>query len=91
MPKKSQSCHPEKGAARHSDWRDEGSHHLLAAINAGILRGIYPESVGRRTEVLRGVYPERNAEVLRSAQDDTRRAQNDTRKVSLRDMLEVVR
>ena len=28
-------------------------------------------------EILRGVHPERNAEILRSAQDDKRRAQND--------------
>ncbi|HEV2498335.1 MAG TPA: hypothetical protein VGY31_01995 [Terriglobia bacterium] len=33
---------------------------------------------GPQKQILRGVYPEPNAEILRSAQDDERRAQNDT-------------
>jgi hypothetical protein len=42
---------------------DEGSRYLHDASNTGILRGVHPE---------------RTAEVLRSAQDDRRRAQNDS-------------
>jgi hypothetical protein len=39
----------------------------------------FPRECWENPQMLRGVYPEPNAEILRSAQDDKRRAQHDTR------------
>jgi hypothetical protein len=56
---------------------DEGSAFLLYEPRTQqILRGVYPE---RQSEILREVYPEQS-EILRFAQDDRRRAQNDRRR-----------
>jgi hypothetical protein len=55
-------CHPEE--VRQPEWRtDEGSRYLLDFKNAEALLEVYPER--------------RNAEVLRYAQDDKRKAHDD--------------
>ena len=54
----------EKATACHSE-RSEESLHLKA------------QSVRKNAGILRGVYPERQSEMLRFAQHDSERAQND--------------
>ena len=55
--------------------REKHPRSFMKKTTAETLRGVYPE---RTAEILRGVYPERTAEILRFAQNDKRRAQDDT-------------
>jgi len=53
-------------------------HSEESAILIGGRRGISHWLENTQSEIPRGVYPERNAEILRSAQDDSERARNDS-------------
>jgi hypothetical protein len=53
-------------------------HSEESAILIGGRRGILHCVENTQSEIPRGVYPERNAEILRSAQDDSERARNDS-------------
>jgi len=65
---------------RRSDRSEESrSTFHVTQFQSEIPRGVYAE---RTAGILRGVHPERgNAEILRFAQDDSERAQNDMRRV----------
>ena len=53
-------------------------HSEESAILIGGRRGISHCVENTQSEIPRGVYPERNAEILRSTQDDSERARNDS-------------